>query len=123
MSHADELTGVITREFFAEHLETREMNRLISIATLFLCTSIAPQLALADGNNGKVIGAWDAKGSDVGLANMDDIMDEPYDNCSQITGQVTVKGVQFSPSGRTLESFWFIAKTVRDGMFRRTSTE
>ena len=41
---------------------------------------------------------------------MDYILDAPSDGCEQITGYVTVKGVQFSKSGRTLESFWFIDK-------------
>ncbi|HCW16867.1 hypothetical protein [Achromobacter sp.] len=41
-----------------------------------------------------------------GLVNMDEI----FDGCGQRVGRIKVGGIQFSPSGNTLESFWFVDK-------------
>lgn len=41
---------------------------------------------------------------------MDDVHDRPGDNCTQFTGPVTVEGIQFTPSGGTLETFRFTDK-------------
>ncbi|MCG7755240.1 MAG: hypothetical protein LZF63_01075 [Nitrosomonas sp.] len=42
-----------------------------------------------------------------GLVNMDSLLVDPGDNCSQMTGAIKIEGVQYSPSGATLESFRF----------------
>lgn len=85
--------------------------RLMSIATLSLCMAMSSQVTLAADSNGKLITSYkDSKTIDVGLADMDHVLNAPSDGCTQITGRVTVKGVQFSESGRTLQSFWFIDK-------------
>lgn len=46
----------------------------------------------------------------VALEEMDDVHDRPGDNCTQFTGPVTVEGIQFTPSGGTLETFRFTDK-------------
>lgn len=41
------------------------------------------------------------------LVNMSQIYDGPLDNCEQLFGVIKVQGIQFSPSGATLQSFRF----------------
>jgi hypothetical protein len=41
---------------------------------------------------------------------MSKITNSPGDNCNQIFGTIKVEGVQFNPSGNTLESFRFTDK-------------
>lgn len=42
-----------------------------------------------------------------GLVNMDSLLVDPGDNCSQMAGAIKIEGVQYSASGATLESFRF----------------
>ncbi|WP_157727001.1 hypothetical protein [Burkholderia pseudomallei] len=46
----------------------------------------------------------------VALEEMDEVYDRPGDNCTQFIGPVTVEGIQFTPSGGTLETFRFTDK-------------
>lgn len=42
-----------------------------------------------------------------GLVNMTDLANKPGDGCEQFIGLVKVEGIQFSSSGRSIESFRF----------------
>lgn len=87
------------------------MLKTIIISILFFIG--APAMALADAESAKVIyevvslggGKYDTKVK--ALINMDEVYDAPLENCSQVVDTIKVGGVQFSPSGITVESFWF----------------
>ncbi|AQQ19497.1 hypothetical protein A8D61_13820 [Burkholderia cenocepacia] len=46
----------------------------------------------------------------VALEEMDEVHDRPGDNCTQFIGPITVEGIQFTPTGGTLETFRFTDK-------------
>lgn len=87
---------------------------MLKAITLSLMFSIGvPIAAFADSENAKVIyqdisqGGGKFTTKTIALINMDDVFDAPLDNCSQVIGAIKVEGVQFSPSGITVESFSF----------------
>jgi hypothetical protein len=92
--------------------------KLLNFAVL-VALAASPPLAIASDNDAKVIriykttttnGKPQTKDFVAALVNMDEIMDTPGDNCSQMIGAVKIEGVQFSASGVTLESFRFTSK-------------
>lgn len=79
----------------------------------------APADAQAVSARARLVTTWQAKDLTgksaaverlAALEEMDEVYDRPGDNCTQFIGPVTVEGIQFTPSGGTLETFRFTDK-------------
>ena len=75
-------------------------------------SSSAPADAQAINARARLVTTWQAKDLTgkstaverlAALEEMDEVYDRPGDNCTQFIGPVTVEGIQFTPSGGTLE--------------------
>lgn len=93
------------------------MARSISIAAILFGALLTSEIAVAEDeickdDGGKIVTSSRNPKQEIvlGLVNMEAIMDDPLDNCSQMSGPIKVEGIQFSESGKTLESFWFTDK-------------
>lgn len=93
------------------------MERSISIAAILFGALLTSEIAVAEDetckdDGGKIVTSSRNPKQEIvlGLVNMEAIMDDPLDSCSQMSGPIKVEGIQFSESGQTLETFWFTDK-------------
>lgn len=93
------------------------MERSISIAAILFGALLTSEIAVAEAeickdDGGKIVTSSRNPKQEIvlGLVNMEAIMDAPLESCIQMSGPIKVEGIQFSESGKTLETFWFTDK-------------